>query len=70
MARKRRISATQKRLAQLKKDSPFAKTPPVPKGKGRPMGKFGPKTVINHQLNMQRTENRQVEFSIERCIKG
>ena len=69
MARKRRISATQKALARLKKDSPFGKAS-VRKGRGRPMGKFGPKTVINHQLNMQRTENRQVEFSIERCIKG
>lgn len=67
MARKRRISATQKALARLKKDRPFGKAP-VRKGRGRPMGEFGPKTVLDRRLAKERSQCAEIEFSILKIL--
>lgn len=67
MARKRRISATQKRLAELKKDRPFGKAS-VRKGRGRPMGEFGPKTVLDRRLAKERSQCAEIEFGILKIL--
>jgi len=64
---KKRLTAAQKALARLRENRPFGKAP-VRKGKGRPMGEFGPKTVLDRRLAKERSQCAEIEFSILKIL--